>query len=393
MPDLHGFNLIDASRRLPFNAWLPCCLFLALPAFAVTGAPDQSTELESVRGQIEDVKSGLDAARGESEKLQDELRRTEIAAGQETVKLREVEQLIQSKQARLTDLNNIIAMHTRSLDRERHHLGRQVRIAYMTGRNDYLKLLLNQEDPARVGRMLAYYDYFNRTRVNTINSVSSQVETIKQLQDSILSETALLEQLKSRRIAKSRELAVWRESRRTILQRLQNDITAKDQQLKSLEVHEQKLSALLRKLDRHKNTITYLEDTPPFRTLLGKLQWPVAGRLLNAFGDERRGASLKWDGVKIGADAGNEVHAVHTGRVVFADWFRNLGLLIILDHGEGYMSLYGYNQSLLKKPGDWVLAGETIAYVGDSGGQNFPAVYFELRHNGKPLDPSLWCAR
>ena len=389
MPELYGTLLNYYFRRLLFNA----CLLFAMPAFAATGTPDKSTELESVRGQIEDVKSGLDATRVESEKLQDELRKSEIAAGQETVKLREVEQLIGSKQARLTDLNNIIAMHTQSLDRERHYLGRQVRIAYMTGRNDYLKLLLNQEDPARVGRMLAYYDYFNRTRVHTINSVTSKVDTIKELQDSILSETALLEQLKTRRITKSRELAAWRESRQSILQHLQNDITAKDQQLTSLEEHEQKLSALLRKLEQHKNTITYFEDSPPFKTLLGKLQWPVAGRLLNAFGDERRGASLIWDGVQIGADAGNEVHAVHTGRVVFADWFRNLGLLIILDHGEGYMSLYGYNQSLLKKPGAWVLAGETIAYVGDSGGQNVPAVYFEIRHNGMPLDPSLWCAR
>jgi septal ring factor EnvC (AmiA/AmiB activator) len=393
MFNLYGIILNDYYRRLLVNAWLPCCLFLALPAFAATTTSDKNTELESVRGQIEDVKSGLNAARGESGQLQDELRRIEIAAGQETVKLREVEQLIRSKQARLTDLNNVIAMHTQSLDNERQHLGRQIRTAYMTGRNDYLKLLLNQEDPARVGRMLAYYDYYNRTRVNTINSVTSQVETIKQLQSSILSETALLEQLKSRQIEKSRELAAWRESRQSILQRLENDITAKDQELKSLEEHEQKLSALLRKLDKHKNTVTYFEDSTPFKTLLGKLQWPVAGRLLNAFGDERRGASLKWDGVKIGADAGNEVRAVHAGRVVFADWFRNLGLLIILDHGEGYMSLYGYNQSLLKKPGDWVLAGEPIAYVGDSGGQNVPAVYFEIRHDGTPVDPALWCAR
>jgi septal ring factor EnvC (AmiA/AmiB activator) len=392
MLDLYGTVLNDYSRRVLFYAWLPC-LFLALPAFAAPSTSDKNTELESVRGQIENVKSGLDAARGKSEQLQDELRRIEIAAGQGTVKLREVEQLIRSKQARLADLNNVIAIHTQSLDRERQHLGRQIRTAYMTGRNDYLKLLLNQEDPAQVGRMLAYYDYFNRTRVNTINSVISQVETIKQLQGSILSETALLEQLKSRQIANSKELTVWRESRQTILQHLENDINAKDQQLKSLEEHEQKLSALLRKLDKKKNAITYFEDSVPFNTLLGKLQWPVAGRLLNAFGDERRGASLKWDGVKIGADAGNEVHAVHTGRVVFADWFRNLGLLIILDHGEGYMSLYGYNQSLLKKPGDWVLAGEPIAYVGDSGGQNVPAVYFEIRHNGTPMNPALWCTR
>ena len=393
MINLFGYILKDYSRRFLINAWLSCYLLLVQNAIATTTASDKSTELESVRSQIEDVKSGLDAARGESEQLQDDLRKTEIAAGRETLKLNEVEQLILAKQAKLTDLKFIIDKHTQTLDREKHYLGRQVRAAYMTGHNDYLKLLLNQEDPARVGRMLAYYDYYSRARINTINSVSNQVGLVKQLQSSILSETALLEQLKTHQIEKSMELAAYRESRQTILQRLQNDISAKDQQLRSLMEHEQKLSALLNKLDTHKNTVTNYGDTPPFDTLLGKLQWPVEGRLLNSFGGERRGASLKWDGVKIGAPAGNEVHAVHTGRVVFSDWFRNLGLLIIVDHGEGYMSLYGYNQSLLKKPGDWVLAGETIAYVGDSGGQESPAVYFEIRHNGKPLDPSLWCAR
>jgi len=388
-----GNKLDNRLRQILICTCLSVLLFLPPPAISAPHPPDKNSELETVRSQIEDVRSDLDAARSESEKLLDDLRRTEIAAGRETLKLKEVEQLINAKQARLTDLNNIIAMHTQTLDQERLYLGSQVKAAYMTGHNDYLKLLLNQEDPARVGRMLAYYDYFNRARIKTINSVSAQVETIRLLQTSILSETGLLEQLKARQFAKNEELADFRESRKSILERLQSDITAKDLQLKSLEEHEQKLSALLHRLDKHKNTITYFEDTTPFETLAGKLQWPVEGRLLNAFGGNRRGASLKWDGVQIGADAGNEVHAVHTGRVVFADWFRNLGLLIILDHGEGYMSLYGYNQSLLKKPGDWVLAGETIAFVGDSGGQEAPAVYFEIRHNGKPLDPSAWCGR
>ena len=393
MTKLFGFPLNNYNCRLLSVAWLLACLVHSLPALSAPDSPDNAGELESIRSQIEDVKSGLNAARGEYEQLLDDLRRTEIAAGQETLKMKEVELLILAKQAKLTDLGNIIDKHTQTLDRERHFLGSQVRAAYRAGHNDYVKLLLNQEDPARVGRMLAYYDYFNRARINTIKSVTAQVETINQLQASILSETATLEQLKVRQIAKNTELADYRKSRQAILERLQNDISARDQQLKSLEEHEQKLSALLNRLDKHNNTITNYEDTPPFETLLGKLQWPVTGRLLNTFGGNRRGASLKWDGVKIGADAGNEVHAVHSGRVVFADWFRNLGLLIILDHGAGYMSLYGYNQSLLKKPGDWVLPGETIAYVGDSGGQESPAVYFEIRHNGKPLDPSLWCAR
>lgn len=394
--------MIDTDKFIPghypsgpvlITLFLPLCLFLTPATFAADKVADTNSELEALKSRIEDMKSGLDAARGESEQLQDELRKTETAAGQLALKLKEVEQTIQVKQARITDLNNIIIVHNQSLAQERHNLGQQVRTAYITGHNDYLKVLLNQEDPARIGRVLAYYDYYNRARLNTIRSVVGKVEVITQLKTSILSETALLEQLKAGQEAKSRELAAQRESRLTILQHLQNDINAKDVELKSLEEHEQKLSALLVKLDKRNNAVTYFEDTAPFESLEGKLRWPVTGRLLNTFGGERRGASLKWDGVRIGAETGNEVHAVHTGRVVFADWFRNLGLLIIIDHGNGYMSLYGYNQSLLKKPGDRVLAGETIAYIGDSGGQDTPSVYFEIRHHGKPVDPTRWCAR
>jgi septal ring factor EnvC (AmiA/AmiB activator) len=290
-------------------------------------------------------------------------------------------------------MNSVIAMHTQKLERERQLLGGQIKIAYITGRNDYLKLLLNQEDPARVGRMLAYYDYFNRARAANIRSVLDKVETIRQFQQNIQTETDLLMELKSRRIANSEELATWRESRQTILARLQNDISAKDQQLKSLKEHEKKLSTLLRQLDDNKNLISTYQDSSPFGSLSGKLQWPVAGRLLNAFGDERRGPSLTWDGIRIAAAAGHEVHAVYNGKVVFSGWFRNLGLLLIIDHGDGYMSLYGHNQSLQKKSGDMVATGEVIAYVGDSGGQDVPAVYFEIRQNGKPRDPSFWCSR
>ncbi|MGH8120366.1 MAG: murein hydrolase activator EnvC family protein, partial [Gammaproteobacteria bacterium] len=175
MASLYRPRLDKRVRRLLTCACLPGLLFLALPVVTAPNPLDRSNELETVRSQIEDVKSDLDAARSESEKLLDDLRRTEIAAGREALRLKEVEQLIQVKQARLTDLNSIIAVHTQTLDQERLYLGSQVRAAYMTGHNDYLKLLLNQEDPAQVGRMLAYYEYFNRARIRTITSVTAKV--------------------------------------------------------------------------------------------------------------------------------------------------------------------------------------------------------------------------
>jgi murein hydrolase activator len=372
-----------------------CLLFmLANIVHAEKTSPDDKTaELESVRNQIEDVKSDLDSAKSESDKLEEELRETELSIGNISLRLKELEEEIQKRRARLDQLNQTIVEHEKALELERAYLARQIRAAFMDGRSDYLKLLLNQEDPARVGRVLAYYDYYNRSRIDSINAIKNKVETINGLSIMLVSETEQLEKLKDRQIERNEQLVAYRESRTGILERLEKDISEKDRQLKSLLEHEQKLSALFNKLDKRDDKITFFEDIAPFSSLKGKLQWPADGRLLNKFGSNRRGESLKWQGVKIGAANGNEVQAVYTGRVIFADWFRNLGLLIIIDHGDGYMTLYGYNQNLLKKPGDWVLGGETIAYVGDTGGQSAPGVYFEIRHRGKAQNPELWCKK
>ena len=357
---------------------------------------DKQQELESVNKQIQDVKSDLDEARTESEKLQEELKQTEIAAGREALRIKGLEEQISKKNSRLGELGTVINKQEKALDLERTELARQIRAAYMAGRSDYLKLLLNQEDPARVGRVLAYYDYYNRARTRSIHSIQEKLDLIAELRGNIESETAALEQLKQRQLARQSELEQHRESRSEILQKLVIDIDRKGDQLKSLQEQKQKLTALLEELDKQgrlQDTPGFYQDLTPFETLKGKLDWPVNGTLLNRYGSRRKGESLKWQGVRISGRPGDEVQAVHGGKVIFADWFRNLGLLVILDHGNGYMSLYGYNQSLLKKPGDWVLAGETIAYVGDSGGQSVPGVYFEIRHNGKPVNPALWCSR
>lgn len=391
-------SLADFSRPEPVVLLRFVFVFFLYAGNPALFAEDQSTgekstELESVRDRIEDVKSGLDAARSESELLQEELRQTELAASKQLLKLQGLEEQIGKRYERLQELNLLIAKHEKTLESERRSLAQQLHASYMSGRSDYLKLLLNQEDPANVGRVLAYYDYYNRARIDAIHSITEKVAMIEKLHGEIRSETELLERLKQRQFAKSEELNAYRESRNDILARLQEEIDSKGQQLKSLQEHERKLSALINKLDQREDRIGFFEDVPPFDTLKGTLQWPVKGKLLNTFGARRKGNSLKWQGVKIGANAGNEVQAVHTGKVIFADWFRNLGLLVILDHGGGYMSLYGYNQTLLKKPGDWVLAGEPIALVGDTGGQTLPGVYFEIRHRSKPLDPVLWCKR
>jgi septal ring factor EnvC (AmiA/AmiB activator) len=172
---------------------------------------------------------------------------------------------------------------------------------------------------------------------------------------------------------------------------LQSFINKQGAQLQILQINEQELENLVGQLKHQDLAIQTFEDIPSFNSLRGQLNWPIKGRVISRFGSLRKGGKLKWQGVNISARSGVEVKAISTGKVVFADWFRNMGLLLILDHGDGFMSLYGHNERLLKKSGDWVIADDLIARVGDTGGQQLSGLYFEIRQSGNPIDPVLWC--
>jgi septal ring factor EnvC (AmiA/AmiB activator) len=355
---------------------------------------DKESELESIRFLISNVQSNIKDAESKSESLQLELKQNEIAAAKALINLSDIENQIKEKETRLQNLEKTKNRHQNNLARERKYLVHQIRTAYKIGRNDYLKLLLNQEDPVLVGRVLAYYDYQNRARVDRINTVTQQLDALNHVEITINNETEALRGLKSSQVNKLDEIKTFRSSRKEIIARLQNYIEQQDTQLTLLQKDERELENLLQKLrDEKADTIEIYEDIPPFNSLKGKLRWPATGKITNRFGRTKKGGKLKWQGVILDADAGTEVHAVSSGKIVFADWFRNLGLLIILDHGDGFMSLYGHNQSLAKKTGDWVLVGETIAIVGDSGGQSQSGLYFEIRKDGTPLNPSHWCQK
>jgi septal ring factor EnvC (AmiA/AmiB activator) len=358
-----------------------------------TDTENKAAELESVRSQIKDVESEIQTSRNQIDDLQLELRINEITTGDITLALKEIKKESAFKKIKLNQLNTTTAVHEKNLAIEREKLARQIRAAYITGKGDYLKLLLNQEDPATVGRILAYYDYHNRARTEQINLIKENIEAVEKLQTAIQLENEILQNLTRRQLKKRDEIEKSRERRQIILIKLQDHLSEQGTQLQSLQQQEKQLTALLDKLGKGAGAVPFFEDIPPFNSQKGKLKWPVKGKLLNRFGNKRKGGNLKWQGVKIDAALGTEVRAISTGKVVFADWFRNLGLLMILDHGEGYMSLYGYNQSLLKKPGDWVVDDEVIAYAGDTGGQRVPSVYFEIRHRGEPLNPVLWCKK
>ncbi|MGH8220007.1 MAG: murein hydrolase activator EnvC family protein [Steroidobacteraceae bacterium] len=263
-----------------------------------------------------------------------------------------------------------------------------MRAAYLIGRSEPLKLLLNQDDPARAGRMLAYYGYFGRARAGEIAQVEADVQRLDALDRKLAGEDERLAALEVERHDELGQLEQSSAARRTALASLKAESRTSTARLERLQRERSGLEDLLRGLKRAMQAQAPAAHGA-FAHLRGRLSWPVSGHLEARFGQMRAGA-LKWDGELIDTQRGAQVRAVSDGRVIFADWLPGLGLLIIVDHGDGYLSLYGHNERLYEGVGTVVKAGEPIATAGDSGGSPRPALYFEIRKAGRPIDPRPW---
>jgi septal ring factor EnvC (AmiA/AmiB activator) len=378
---------------------LPLSLFLTLllswVATAETGneVGDAENRLDLLRKQIDDLKSVLHGAEKRGELLERELKETEQEIGGLARRLRVLAGSLQRQRARLQTLRKQQTRRRHALAGERQALARQVRSAYAMGRQERLKILLNQQDPAMVSRVMVYYDYFNRARTRRMEKIARALEKLQQTETEISAEEERLLALQQQELEQQNRLEQNRQVRKEVLTALNADIRSKGTELKNLQLNEKELQALLGRLEKELADI--LSGQPlrkAFPALKGKMKWPAKGRLAARFGTERSGG-LRWDGVLISAPEGREVRAVHHGRVAFADWLRGFGLLVIIDHGNGYMTLYGHNQTLFKETGEWVEAGEPIALVGSSGGRLNSGVYFGIRHKGRPVNPRKWCRR
>jgi septal ring factor EnvC (AmiA/AmiB activator) len=278
--------------------------------------------------------------------------------------------------------------HVADLASARQDLASELRAAYLISTVEPLKLLLNQQDPARAGRLFVYYSYFSRAHAREIDRVNAELGAIGRLDQELAAEEAHLQELETERHARLSELEQARLQRTQVLANLQVESRNRVQSLERLQRQKAGLEKLLHDLERVVPSYpTNGQDA--FSRLRGKLAWPVSGRVVTHFGDIRAGG-IKWDGVRIATERSSPVRAVSDGRVIYADWLAGLGLLAIVDHGSGYLSLYGHNERLLKAAGDHVAAGEPIAAAGDSGGEDSPELYFEIRKAGKPIDPRPW---
>ena len=353
----------------------------------------KEAELKKVTSRIEKVRKAVNADIERRDTLSVQLRDAELGVRGARQKLEELRAQRIESESRLRDLEREQARREQELGAERGALAGELRAAYVNGREEQLKLLLNQEDPAAFGRMLAYYGYFGRARADRIGSIRDKLEHLALVREKVAAETARLAELETRQEQQVASLRSAQESRTRAVAAIDAQIKGRGGELKRLESQARSLEKLIAELRKA------LEDVPvakqaPFEPLRGKLPWPVQqGRVLARYGQPRAGGSLRWQGMLIGTDRGARVRAPFAGRVVYADWLPGMGLMLVLDHGGGYLSLYGHNEELFRKVGETVAAGDVIGSVGDTGGHNQPALYFEVRRGRNPVNPENWLQR
>jgi septal ring factor EnvC (AmiA/AmiB activator) len=407
-----------------FRALAIIFLTLLLTPAVADEKTDAKKQLDAARADVSELKQLLEKLQLEKSGVQKDLKKTESEMGQLEKQVKSLQQDLKKSEEEIQRLDSEKKKLEGARLEQQRLIGIQARAAYQSGRQEYVKLLLNQQNPEKFSRTLTYYDYLSEARMEQLAAFN---ETLRQLANVELEivdqQTQLLEQ-KSALDGRREQLASVRQERQLALAKLSKEYSARDKKLKAREQEQANLARVLktieealarqaREAEAARQQALLAEREPPrssaipaagplvsagasfggpFAKARGKLPWPVNGQLVARYGTPRGGdARTKWDGVLIGAPAGSQVHAVHGGRVVFADWLRGAGLLVILDHGNGYLSLYGHNQSLLKDAGDVVKAGEAISTVGNSGGQDTAALYFAIRQQGRPIDPAQWC--
>lgn len=362
------------------------------PDAAGTGQIAQEKEkLQQLRERISKLKVDLESVRGEHDAQQTALEQTDKAIGQIFAELRGLGKQEVAARQDLTRLESERDAVRSRLDRMRDVLARELLMAYRNGGQERIKLLLNQDDPALVGRMLTYQGYFTRARTRRMDDFHATLDQLHDAEQVLLEQQAVLAGLRAEQEQRSAQLAAEKDRQGTILAELKQRLASGTSQLSALEADEQRVNNLVASLQQALRDIP--PDTgkqPPLGKLKGKLEWPVAGTISMRFGARQAAGKMRARGVHIASRSGSDIHAIARGRVVFADWLRGFGLLMILDHGDGYMSLYGENSSLYKGVGEWVGRGEVIAAAGNSGGQLRTGLYLELRKDGQPVNPDDW---
>ena len=368
-------------------------LLCAFPAQAEQSNRNKTTQTQN-RAKLSDVQQAI--AKQESNifdtnkqrsNLEQQLKTDDLAIAKVAKAINKIEVELSNTQVKITTLAKEKKQLTLAKQQQERLLAQQLRAAYTTGQHDYLKLLLNQDQSEKIQRTISYYQYLNQARTKEIDQFQATITQLLQISTEHQEQVEYQQQLKVEQLQQDTQLRSSKTQRSKTLSKLSRKLLSSQQQLNKLKGEEDNLNQALNKLA----AIIQAEiDLTGLSKLKRKLSWPVKGRMLHRFGTRKQGY-LKWKGVLITAPISRQVQTIHNGTVLFSDWLKGYGLLTVIDHGNGYMSLYAHNQTLLKSVGDRVETGEPIALVGQSGGQEQSGLYFEIRHRGKALNPKLWC--
>ena len=354
---------------------------------------DARADLERVRARLEAIAREIVQAYEERDALTQALARSEKQAGEIRREIAGLDERLAAARRRAEATRHVHTRKRAELDERRGRLARAVRASYRFARRDPVAMLLDLESPAEIDRVLAYHTIVERAHASMIREIAGTVTGLEALEAKAAGEAANVAALRDEKRRGLAGLERQRTMRSDAIHALAERIRDRESHAAQLRADERRLVELIAALRAELADIAAkIRDDRPFGGLRGTLRWPVNGALLARYGAPRGASGLTWQGVLIGAPAGKPVLSIHRGRVAYADWLRGFGLLLIVEHGDGFMSLYGHNATLTKETGDWVESGEIVATVGDSGGNPESALYFEIRRAGKPVDPRRWCA-
>lgn len=352
---------------------------------------DSQTKLQSVVDKIKNLTTELVADKDQQHALQAELKKLDLEVEASAKSLKKTQAQLVKTEKLLETLNSEYEERLKDLAVQQDALREQIRGAFLLGQFDGLKLLLNQSDPHTLGRLLTYFDYFNTARSEMAQQIQTDTDALAQTRTQQLLQQEKLNLLEMEQAGVYAKLNQQKQAQSGLVEALLADIKEKNLTLETLQADKQALEKVLNELKKQTSPTFVGNTDKPMKTHQGRLSWPVQGKVLHRFGDAFVGSN-KWQGILIAAPEGTDVQAIYPGRVVYADWLRGFGLITIVDHGDGYMSLYAHNQSLYKNAGDWVAVNEPIAQVGKSGPVANSGLYFEIRSKGEVQNPTTWLA-
>ncbi|SFK05396.1 murein hydrolase activator EnvC family protein [Methylophaga sulfidovorans] len=381
---------------------LLACLSLLI-CFSVHAETDSASRLDDVRKEIKSLNNDLSEKKADRQALFDQLKTQSRQVSELNKQLRKLETQIDGKHKEVEALRQKMGIKEKEQKQQLDALYSQIRSAFIHSEPSYLELLLNQKDVSTLSRGSTYFRYFHQARQQELENIHQLLVKLNDEQRDVLLAQQSLETMLTQQRSKQAQLEQQTKQRKVTLAALDKTISTQDSRLASLKDEERNLQQLLDSLSKKSapiapaakpgNNSTPVKPNTPFPRLTGKLTWPVNGKLLARYGSSRNLGKLKWQGIVIASPTGNDVKATAAGRVVFADWLRGFGLLIIIDHGDQYMTLYGNNESLLRDVGEYVKAGDVIAQSGEQGIRGLSGLYFEIRHRGSPTNPLKWLGK